>query len=90
MWISDGTVNGTRQLQDIAAGSGSSTPDGFTIIGNTFFFSADDGVTGRELWTFVEPAKPVITPTASPSPTPTVTPTITQPSHTTLLSLIQR
>ena len=39
------------QLVDIIPGSASSNPEALTNIGGTLFFGADDGVTGRELWT---------------------------------------
>lgn len=41
-WTSDGTVQGTQRLQDIAAGPGSSDPYGFTATPSCMFF-----VTGR-------------------------------------------
>jgi len=37
-------------LADIAAGSASSSPDQFTLSGKYIYFTADDGVHGRELW----------------------------------------
>jgi ELWxxDGT repeat protein len=56
LWVSDGTPAGTRLLQDInlttasAGGPGGSDPADFFIAGSTLYFSADDGVHGRELW----------------------------------------
>lgn len=50
LWISDGTVLGTRLLHDIWPGPGSSNPADFTAVGDLVFFTADDGSTGRELW----------------------------------------
>ena len=55
LWASDGTAAGTRQIRDIRPGPAGSMPmqqfdmelawlDGFV------YFSADDGVHGRELW----------------------------------------
>ena len=59
LWKSDGTEAGTIMIKDIYTG-GSSTPgNGFhgfssvpaelTVLGNKFYFSADNG-NGRELW----------------------------------------
>ncbi|MCM2279804.1 MAG: hypothetical protein NDJ89_17150 [Oligoflexia bacterium] len=48
-WRTDGTPEGTFQLRDINPG-GYSTPRFFPAAGGTVFFSADDGVHGRELW----------------------------------------
>ena len=58
LWKSDGTTAGTVLVSDILPGSGSSSPNTnnlgerslFTLAGSTVFFSADDGVHGRELW----------------------------------------
>lgn len=49
-WISDGTPEGARILQDIFPGPGCSLPAGFTLSEAGLFFSADDGTHGRELW----------------------------------------
>ncbi|MFL6201851.1 MAG: ELWxxDGT repeat protein [Thermoanaerobaculia bacterium] len=51
LWRTDGTAAGTVQIADIAPGSASSSPDGLTRVGSRVFFSADDGSSGRELWT---------------------------------------
>lgn len=50
--FTDGTVVGTEILLDINAGNADSTPDEFTVVGDILFFSANDGVAGRELWAF--------------------------------------
>ncbi len=51
LWRSDGTTAGTSMVKDISvSGSGHSSPAQLTVVGNTLFFVADDGVTGRELW----------------------------------------
>ena len=50
LWRSDGTQTGTFPLKDIVPGSGSSSPDTFTVAGNTLFFTANTPTTGRELW----------------------------------------
>ena len=54
-WISDGTTAGTRMLADINPGSASSSPwmgylREFGHNGRTFFFSALNPGSGRELW----------------------------------------
>jgi ELWxxDGT repeat protein len=49
-WISDGTPEGSRRLQDIAPGGESSYPHAFTRVGMSLFFVAWDGVHGNELW----------------------------------------
>jgi ELWxxDGT repeat protein len=54
LWKTDGTAAQTGMMQDIALGAGSSTPHGFTRAGNYVYFSADDNVTGRELWVLPE------------------------------------
>ena len=48
---SDGTASGTVMVKDINSGSGSSDLSEFTVIGNTLYFSADDGINGCELYT---------------------------------------
>lgn len=53
LWTSDGTPEGTQLLVDIYAGSASafpSNPSDFLKVGGKVYFSADDGVHGRELW----------------------------------------
>ncbi|WPB74827.1 hypothetical protein KYC5002_38260 [Archangium violaceum] len=50
LWMSDGTEQGTRMLQDIHAGPGSSYPSGFTRVGSSVFFVAEDATHGSELW----------------------------------------
>lgn len=53
LWKSDGTTAGTVMLKDIRSGSGNSFltmyPIGSTMNGD-FYFRADDGVHGLELW----------------------------------------
>lgn len=49
-WVSDGTVRGTRRVQEIAPGGASSFPVGYTRVGSKVFFIADDTVHGNELW----------------------------------------
>jgi ELWxxDGT repeat protein len=59
LWKSDGTEAGTVLVKDVNVGAGSSNPLGaniftteppLTVVDGTVFFSADDGVHGRELW----------------------------------------
>jgi len=55
LWVSDGTLNGTKMIKDIYAGKDkygnvySSRPDSFTVMNNKLYFSADNE-NGRELW----------------------------------------
>jgi ELWxxDGT repeat protein len=50
LWQSDGTRLGTVRVQDIAPGTRSSSPAALTVVDSLLFFSARDGITGRELW----------------------------------------
>ena len=50
LWISDGTVEGTRLLKDIEPGYIGSGPRQFTTVGNVVFFSANNSAHGEELW----------------------------------------
>lgn len=50
LWVSDGTGAGTRMVEDILPGPGSSTPRDFHLEGNVLVFSASDGVHGVEPW----------------------------------------
>ena len=54
LWVSDGTVEGTRLFLDINTQDtefvASSYPGWFTVVGDHFYFSADNGLDGRELW----------------------------------------
>jgi ELWxxDGT repeat protein len=50
LWRSDGTAAGTVLTADINPGFFSSSPADLTVAGGHLFFSADDGVHGRELW----------------------------------------
>lgn len=57
LWKSDGTSSGTArlnatqkvQIADINV-DGSSYPQSLAIVGNQIYFSANDGINGRELW----------------------------------------
>jgi len=50
LWASDGTVDGTILMQNIAAGAASSSPSRFMRAGSRLYFVADDHQTGAELW----------------------------------------
>ncbi|HYH08228.1 MAG TPA: Calx-beta domain-containing protein [Thermoanaerobaculia bacterium] len=50
LWKSDGTADGLTRVKDIAAGTSSSEPRDFVVMGNLLIFTADDRVHGRELW----------------------------------------
>ena len=59
LWVTDGTTAGTQLVKDINSGSsyyyyyGSSTgsyPSDLTEFDGQLFFTANDGVTGNELW----------------------------------------
>ncbi|WNG51459.1 hypothetical protein F0U60_50535 [Archangium minus] len=50
LWKTDGTVEGTVLVKDIRPGSGGSDIAKPTRVGNTLFFTANDGVHGDELW----------------------------------------
>ena len=50
LWFTDGTRAGTRQITDINPGTGNSDPDDFYYGGDAIYFSADDGIHGREPW----------------------------------------
>jgi ELWxxDGT repeat protein len=57
LWATDGTAAGTRLVKDINPGividanqGTGSNPRDIVAVGNTVYFTADDGVHGRELW----------------------------------------
>ena len=54
LWVSDGTASGTVMIRDINIDpthhSSSSRISHFSVIGNTTYFQADDGINGLELW----------------------------------------
>ena len=50
LWMTDGTVAGTYQLMDLAPGPASSNPARMVRVGSKSFFTANDGITGTELW----------------------------------------
>ena len=57
LWTSDGTALGTRRIQDINPGPGSSSPHGFILVQDCLYFSANDGDHGFEVW--VLPVDPI-------------------------------
>jgi len=53
LWTSDGSPGGTLLVKDINPGSPAGIGSfwaGFSAIGNTIYFTADDGSSGSELW----------------------------------------
>jgi ELWxxDGT repeat protein len=50
LWRSDGTTAGTVQVAELGAGLAGSSPESLININGTLFFTANDGVTGRELY----------------------------------------
>ncbi len=50
LWVSNGTVSGTRRVKDIRPGSEGSAPTFLAVAGDRLYFAADDGRHGRELW----------------------------------------
>ncbi|MCB0335194.1 MAG: hypothetical protein KDD62_02780 [Bdellovibrionales bacterium] len=50
LWVSDGTVAGTKMLKDINPGTNSSSITSFQEVAGLVYFKADDGVHGDELW----------------------------------------
>lgn len=51
MYVTDGTADGTQLLKDINPGPDWSQPDNLSDAGDRLFFTANDGLHGRELWT---------------------------------------
>ena len=45
VWISDGTVAGTRRLTDVRPGATDANPAELTVVGNRLFFTADAALT---------------------------------------------
>jgi ELWxxDGT repeat protein len=50
LWRSDGTVAGTRMVEDINPGNGTSSPDQFAVRNGIAYFVAYDPGHGYELW----------------------------------------
>jgi len=56
LWRSNGTTAGTVLVEDIGPYPTESRPEFLTVVGGTLFFTAADGVHGRELWALHLPA----------------------------------
>jgi ELWxxDGT repeat protein len=54
VWVSDGTSNGTKIIKDLNPGPASSFAISPVNIGDTLYYSADDG-TGGEIWRILSP-----------------------------------
>jgi ELWxxDGT repeat protein len=50
LWTSAGTTETTRRVSDLRPGALSSNPQGLRAVDDRVFFSADDGLHGREPW----------------------------------------
>ena len=72
LWRTDGTPEGTIMVSDIygtiEGWNSSSSPENLTVVGNTLFFSANDGINGRELWALDGPITPETPPTPDTTP----------------------
>lgn len=50
VWTTDGTAGGTHIVTDLFAGSVGSNPSSFAVLHDTLFLSANNGLTGQELY----------------------------------------
>lgn len=50
LWSSDGTVEGTRRVDDVEPGPAGSQPGYLTSFGGFVYFAATTSLDGRELW----------------------------------------
>ena len=50
LWSTDGTAVGTKEEKNFQLANGSSSPSSIVSAGAVSYFSATDGITGRELW----------------------------------------
>jgi ELWxxDGT repeat protein len=50
LWVSNGTAAGTSLFKVIRPGGSSSSISRFTVVGDTLFFRANNGVDGSEIW----------------------------------------
>lgn len=64
LWTSDGTPDGTRLAHDLWPGLRGSFPRDFGRVDSRLFFSAEDGIVGRELWSVGEAPEEDCRPTA--------------------------
>lgn len=51
-WVTDGSASGTKMLQDLFAGSGGSSPSSLVVLNNVLYLSANNGITGQELYKY--------------------------------------
>lgn len=54
LWQTDGTPEGTVMLADLNEGTENAYPTNLTTFNNQLIFIADNGVNGRELWSYGE------------------------------------
>jgi ELWxxDGT repeat protein len=50
LWVTDGTVEGTRLVKDIRPGNEGSFLSKFVEVDGLLYFGASDGDHGQELW----------------------------------------
>jgi ELWxxDGT repeat protein len=50
LWVTDGTLGGTRMVKDINPGIDDGTISAGPVVNGRYYFLADDGVHGTELW----------------------------------------
>ncbi len=50
LWKTDGTLQGTVMVKDINPGVASSNPANFCNVNGTLYFSANNGLHGRQIW----------------------------------------
>ncbi len=67
LWMSDGTIDGTKPFHDFTGDAGSSHPENLTAINGRIFGSVMSEATGREAISIID----VFTPTAPSITTPT-------------------
>jgi ELWxxDGT repeat protein len=60
LWQTNGTPEGTQLVMDIAPGTASSSPDDFTRVGDTLYFSVASA-SERELWAYELPGDVTVT-----------------------------
>ncbi len=65
MWRTDGTVNGTELVIDIASGSESSWPNRYFSLGDKLYFTSYSEERGRQLWFYWDNPGPIIASTES-------------------------
>ncbi|HNH36345.1 MAG TPA: hypothetical protein PK375_10545, partial [Rhodocyclaceae bacterium] len=50
LWVTDGTIEGTRLVKDIMPGAASSSPSNLVDVGGVLYFTANAGYNKVELW----------------------------------------